>query len=146
MEPGVLRIGELAVRAGVTPDTLRYYERLRLLPEPPRTNGGYRQYGPATVERITFIKKAQALGLTLEEVRDILRVADRGTNPCEHVRDTLAHRLREVTARVAELRSLERTLRRALARSRRLPLATSCICGIIEAERPKKNKKHKEAP
>ncbi len=129
-----IRIGELAHLAGTSTDTLRFYERLGLLPRAPRTPGGYRLYEPSVAERVAFIKKAQALGLTLEEVREILRVADRGTPPCEHVRETLMARLAEVDARIAELESLRATLRRALARSRRLPLARSCICGIIESE------------
>ena len=129
-----LTIGEVAARAGMTPDALRYYDRLGLLPPATRTPAGYRLYDRAALDRLTFIRKARALGLRLDEVQEILRVADRGTPPCEHVRETLAARLAEVDARMAELESLRATLRRALARSRRLPLASSCICGIIESE------------
>lgn len=129
-----LTIGEVAARTGMTPDALRYYDRLGLVLPATRTPGGYRLYDRSGLERLSFIKKAQALGLTLEEVREILRVADRGTPPCEHVRLTLGARLAEVEARIVELESLRATLRRALARSRRLPLARSCICGIIESE------------
>jgi DNA-binding transcriptional MerR regulator len=132
----LLTIGKLASLAAVTPDTLRYYERLGLWPAPPRTNGGYRLYDPSLVERIGFIRKAQALSLSLEDVREILRVADKGTPPCEHVRTTLAERLRDVDARIAELQTLRQTLSRALARSRSLPLAKSCVCSIIEAQSP----------
>lgn len=134
MPSELLTIGKLASLAGVTPDTLRYYERLNLWPPPPRTTGGYRLYDPSFVERIGFIRKAQALGLSLEEVGEILRVADKGTPPCEHVRATLARRLRDVDARIAELQTLRRTLARALARSRTLPLAKSCVCSIIESQ------------
>ncbi len=134
MQSERLTIGQLASLAAVTPDTLRYYERLRLWPAPPRTNGGYRLYDPSLVERIGFIRKAQALGLSLDEVREILRVADQGTPPCEHVRATLTRRLHDVDARIAELEALRRTLARALARSRSLPLAKSCLCSIIESQ------------
>lgn len=134
MPERALKIGELAELAGATPDTLRYYERMGLLPRPPRTAAGYRLYDPSLLERLVFIRKAQALGLMLDEVREVLRVAAEGTPPCEHVRSALGRRLREVDARIGELESLRATLRRALTRSRRLPVAASCICGIIESE------------
>ncbi len=127
------KIGELAALAGVTPDTLRYYERLGLLASTRRTQAGYRLYDRSMAERIGFIHKAQALGLTLEEVREVLRVAGGASPPCEHVRALLATRLQEVQARISELESLRRTLARALTRSRSLPLARSCVCGIIES-------------
>jgi DNA-binding transcriptional MerR regulator len=133
MERTALHIGELARRAGVSPDTLRYYERLGLLAPPPRTNGGFRQYGAGVLERVAFIKKAQTLGLTLEEVREVLRVAAHGTPPCAHVRRTLERRLEEIGERIAELESLRATLKRALARTRALPVARSCVCEIIES-------------
>lgn len=129
-----LTIGQLAEQAAVTPDTLRYYERLRLLPAPPRSTGGYRLYDADVAERVAFIRKAQGLGLSLEEVGEVLRIADAGTPPCEHVRVALERRLRETEARIAELESLRRTLTRALRRSRSLPLARSCACQIIESQ------------
>ena len=129
-----IRIGELAHRAGTTPDTLRYYERVGLLPRPPRTPAGYRLYDSSVAQRVAFIKKAQALGLALDEIREVLRIAADGTPPCEHLRAALQRRLQDVDARIGELESLRATLQRALARSRRLPLVPSCICGIIESE------------
>ncbi len=134
MHPQKLTIGALAEQAGVTPDTLRYYERLRLVPAPPRSNGGYRLYEADVAERVAFIRKAQGLGLSLADVREVLRIADGGTPPCEHVRAALGRRLREVEMRIAELESLRRTLARALRRSRSLPLAQSCVCEIIESQ------------
>ncbi len=129
-----LTIGAVAARTGMTPDALRYYDRLGLLTPATRTKAGYRLYDRAALDRLTFIRKARTLGLSLDEVQEILRVADLGTPPCEHVRETLAARLAEVDARIAELESLRATLRRALTRSKRLPLAKSCICGIIESQ------------
>lgn len=134
MHGDMLTVSKAATLAAVTPDTLRYYECLGLLPSPPRTAGGYRLYDRAVVERVGFIRKAQAMGLTLAEVREILRVAAEGTAPCKHVAAALARRMRDVRARIAELESLRRTLARALARTRRQPLATSCVCSIIESE------------
>lgn len=129
----LVRIGDLAAQAGVTRDTLRYYERVGLLPAPHRTRTGYRLYDGVIAERIGFIHKAQALGLTLEEVREVLKVAESASPPCEHVRALLSRRLKDVQARIVELESLRRSLARALARSRSLPLVRSCVCGIIES-------------
>lgn len=130
----LLTSGELAAHTGVTPDTLRYYERLGLLPPAPRTAAGYRLYDPTTAERLAFIGKAKALGLTLDEVREVLGVAAAGLAPCEQVRATLSRRLREIEARIAELSELRSTLARALRRGRKLPVASSCVCEIIESQ------------
>ena len=84
------QIGELAARGGGTPDTLRYYERLGLLPEAPRTDGGFRLYSEAALDRLRFIKQAQTLGLTLHEVGDLVRYQDNGgVRRCRQVRDLL---------------------------------------------------------
>ena len=132
-KPDTLRIGDVARQADVTADTLRYYERLGLIEPAGRTSGGYRSYESGVVDRLQFIGKAQALGLTLEEILEVLRVSAEGTPPCEHVRSTLAQRLRDVDARLAELRALRRALSGALDRSAQLPPAASCVCGIIES-------------
>ncbi len=135
MDSRKLTIGALAAQVGVSPDALRYYERLRLLPPAPRSNGGYRLYEPGVADRVAFIRKAQALGLTLDDVREVLRVADAGTPPCEHVRAALERRLRDVEARMTELESLRRTLAQALRRNRSRPVVRSCVCQIIESQK-----------
>ncbi len=129
-----LRIGQLASLAGATPDTLRYYERLGLLPRPARTNGGYRLYERAALERIALIRKAHALGLTLREVREVLEIASGGRDACAHVRALLERRLGEIRARIADLRSLERTLAKALSEAERSPPSRACVCKIIESQ------------
>lgn len=129
-----LRIGEVARRANVRTDTLRYYERLGLVEAATRSAGGYRLYDPAVVDRLAFIKKAQLLGLTLKEVGDVLTAALEGSPPCDHVRETLRTRLGEVDERIADLAALRRTLIRALDRALDLPLAEGCLCEIIEAQ------------
>ena len=129
-----MRIGELAKSAGVTPDTIRYYEREGLLPLADRTPSGYRDYGPEVVDDLQFIKKAQALGLKLSDVREVLEISSGGRPPCEHVRATVSARLTEVERRLKELRALRLTLRQTLQRLDRAPKPKAgCRCAVIES-------------
>ena len=98
-----MRIGEVAGRTGVPPKTIRFWEDQRLLPPPARTPAGYRDYDPAVPERLAFIRHAQAAGLTLDAIRQVLEVRDGGQPPCIHVTGLIAQRLAEVEARLAEL-------------------------------------------
>lgn len=96
-------IGEVAAATGASTKTLRYYEGRRLLHEPARTPGGYRDYRPEVVDRIAFIRRAQAAGLTLRQIGDVLQVRDGGRAPCDHVAAMVDARLAEVEQRLAEL-------------------------------------------
>lgn len=98
-----MRIGEAAGRAGVPAKTIRFWEEQHMLPAPARTPAGYRDYDPAIVERLTFIRQAQAAGLTLGHIRQVLDIRDGGDPPCSHVADLIARRLAEADARLAEL-------------------------------------------
>jgi len=98
-----MRIGEAAGRADVTAKTVRFWEDQHLLPPPARTPAGYRDYGPGIVERLAFIRHAQAAGLTLDAIRQVLDIRDGGQPPCVHVTGLIAQRLGEVDARLAEL-------------------------------------------
>jgi DNA-binding transcriptional MerR regulator len=98
-----MRIGEIAGRAQVPAKTIRFWEDQGLLPPPARTAAGYRDYGPAILERLAFIRHAQAAGLTLEQIRQVLGIRDGGQPPCVHVTGVIARRLAEVEARLAEL-------------------------------------------
>ncbi len=100
-----LLAGDAAKALGIGVQTLHYYEREGLIPPPRRSGSGYRLYSPELVERVRFIRKAQALGLPLDEVKDILRLAERGTSPCGRVQAALAAKLREVDERLLELQS-----------------------------------------
>lgn len=131
-----MRIKELAGRAGVATDTVRYYERVGLLGPAPRAPNGYRQYDEATLEDLRFIHKAQALGLKLRDIREVMEIAAGGRAPCEHVQAALESRLEEVEARLRELRSLRTTLREALGRLDRAPKRqVRCRCPVIEGAR-----------
>ncbi len=102
-----LTVSKLAEQVGTSPDTLRYYERIGLLPAPERTAAGYRLYDGTAVERVHFIKEGQRFGLRLEEIRDLLEIRDRGQCPCGHTRFLLERRvalLDEEMAAMARLR------------------------------------------
>ena len=129
-----MRIGQLAKRAAITTDTIRYYEREGLLPPAARTVSGYRDYEPGVMEDLLFIKKAQALGLKLSDVREVLEISSGGKPPCEHVRATVSARLVEVEERLRELRALRATLRETLERlDRAPPPKAGCRCVVIES-------------
>jgi DNA-binding transcriptional MerR regulator len=138
------QIGEIAARAAVTPDTLRYYERLGLLPRPQRTSGGFRVYAPQILERLRFIKQAQTLGLTLHEIRDLVTYQDQaGLKRCSQVRDLLRTKLAELDAKLTQLQEFRKTLssylqqcERALERGRKLQRAEP-ECPVIETLRTK---------
>ncbi len=109
-----LSAGELARRAGVSADTLRYYERKGVLAPPPRGANGYRRYPEQTLGRVQLIRRALGLGLTLDDLAGVLRVRDRGGIPCGRVRALAATKLEEVEARLRELMNLRNDLREAL--------------------------------
>ncbi|MDP8900894.1 MAG: heavy metal-responsive transcriptional regulator [Actinomycetota bacterium] len=94
------RIGELAGELGLNPKTIRYYEAIGLLPAPARTATGYRLYGTADRERLRFIGKAKAIGLTLAEIGEVLTLRDDGTCPCPHVLGLLDRKLAAVDAQL----------------------------------------------
>jgi DNA-binding transcriptional MerR regulator len=129
-----MRIGQLARLSGVPATALRYYEQLGLLAEPGRTEAGYRVYADDAIDRLAFIRSAQAVGLTLAEVRQVLGVRDAGEAPCRVVTELIDRRHAEVRARIAELRSLERELTALRQRATRLEprdCDPSGICHVI---------------
>ncbi len=129
-----LRIGELSARTGVSRHTIRFYERTGILPPPPRTRSGYRMYAPEAVDQVAFVKKAQALGLRLADVKEVLEISSGGRQPCEHVRERIEDRLREVETRRRELKELQGTLRNTLRLLQAAPRTTSgCRCAVIDA-------------
>lgn len=113
-------IGELADAAGVTSQTVRFYERKGLLPAAERGANGYRVYDLSTLARLRFISVAQAAGLTLAEVRSIIDLRDGGTVPCTHVAALIGTKLADVRARIRHLAGLASELEALLAHSRQL--------------------------
>lgn len=109
-KPFYLRSGELAKATGVSTDTLRHYERMGLLPCPPRTTGGYRQYPIDSVDRVRIIRRALAIGFNLTELTRILRVRDRGGAPCRQVHAIAVGKLAQLDQRIADLKELRQEL------------------------------------
>lgn len=108
------RIGEVAAQTGVSVDTVRYYERQRLLPRAPRTQSGYRIFAREAVERIRFIKEAQEIGLSLDEIKELL-TGGGGADKCRRVSGLLRAKLNELDERIKTMRNFRRTLAHHLA-------------------------------
>ena len=105
-----LKVSELASSAGVSPDTIRYYERLGLLRPADRTPAGYRQFAERDARRIRFIKDAQRLGLSLSDIGELLKIQDDGACPCGHTKALVGRRLQQVNSEIAALIELRAEL------------------------------------
>ena len=130
------RIGEIAQQTGVSVETLRFYEKRRLLNAPPRTEGGFRLYTDDAVQQVRFIKHAQSLGLTLDDVQHLLTVRQRRSRmaSCRKVRDLLTRRIEDIDARIKGLREFRRTLNEHLtACDRVLAAAREPECPTIDS-------------
>lgn len=125
-----LAIGILSRRAGVNIETVRYYERIGLLPRPRRSNGGYRLYGLGDVKRLCFIRRARDLGFSLDQVKALLGLAQDRPRSCSAVQAVAAAHLGEVQAKLADLRRLQRVLQEMVARCGEGALPE---CPIVEA-------------
>lgn len=125
-----LAIGTLSKRTGCNIETIRYYERVGLLPAPARSAGGYRLYGTDHLKRLTFIRRARALGFSIDEVRTLLQLADERKRPCAEVRVVAGAHLGDVRAKIADLRAMEQVLRKTLVRCAR---GAGSECPLIEA-------------
>src|SRR5580765_4164069 len=122
-----MRVGEVAARAGVNVETLRYYERRGLLPEPERAPSGHRRCDEETVRFLVAIKEAQAGGFTLAEIAEYLRAARRATAPTEALRVRMAAKIDEIDARVAALRRMRGELARVVGCA--CTSLDHCTCG-----------------
>ena len=115
MNASAYTIGQLAKATDTKTVTIRYYEKEGLLPTSMRSASGYRLYGPAERDRLLFVRRARTLGFSLEEVRELLGLADRQQAPCDAVDSLVAEHLRQVRQRLADLQALEGELQRLLA-------------------------------
>src|ERR671912_985280 len=128
----MLKIGDVSKRSGIGVEALRFYEKSGLLDRPSRTFSGYRVYGEEVLERLAFIKRAQALGFTLEEIRRIVDDARRGESPCEEVREIVRRRMAELDERLRELHRYRKELKHTLEEWDEVGRAPGHICGLIE--------------
>ncbi|WP_331753210.1 heavy metal-responsive transcriptional regulator (plasmid) [Streptomyces sp. NBC_00637] len=136
-----MKIGEVAKLTGTNTKTIRFYEDAGVLPPPARTPSGHREYGPETADRLQFVRRCQAAGLSLREVRQILTVRDGGEAPCGHVRRMLGERLDQVRAQITELVTLEAHLETLINHAEGGGPAdsdadhdTASVCWILETE------------
>ncbi len=144
-----MRIGEVATAMGLPAQTIRFYERRGLLPQPRRDPNGYRTYDTPILSRLQFIRSGQGAGLTLVEIATILKLRGEGITPCTHVRDLLSTKLHDVRKHQNELAALETELEGLISRSQRLDPADCTdveICHIIAPQHVATNPQPAGAP
>lgn len=136
-------IGNLAKQSDVSPATIRYYEEIGLLTPPPRSEGGYRRYSPATLNELHFIKKGQGLGFSLEEIGEILKLSRAGETPCSHVLELAQRNLAAAEERILQLQAFRDRLAAQIIKWKGKPMPVchaSGLCEIItSAELPEKS-------
>ncbi len=132
-----MRIGQLAARTGLTTKTIRFYESAGVLSAPARCPSGYRDYDEGAVDRLAFVKAAQAAGLSLAEVREIITVRASSGAPCQHVLTLLDSHAADLDRRIAELTALRADVERLRSRAGTLDPATcdpAVVCQVISAD------------
>lgn len=131
-----MQIGVLARAGGLSTKTIRFYEQRGLLPPPPRTRGGFRDYPAEAVGRLQFIRDARSAGLTLAEIGRVLALRDSGQAPCGAVADLVAEHLAQIERRLADLHAARGVLRQLARRAADLDpgsCAEADICTILAA-------------
>jgi DNA-binding transcriptional MerR regulator len=130
-----MKTGELAKRASVSVQTVRFYERQGLLPDPGRTDSGYRRYTEVHLRQLRFIRQAKALGFSLEEIREILHMRGRGQSPCSKVISLVERHLQGVDNQIRQLGTFRRELSKALKQWKRpgaRQVSAAAFCVLIE--------------
>ncbi len=128
-----LKIGEVSQLSDIGIEALRFYERSGVLGKPARSQSGYRLYDEGVLERLDFIKKAQTLGFSLNEIKQIIKDARSGTSPCDEVREIVRRRLSELDERMRQMKRYRRELAGTLEEWDKVGRAPGHICGLIEA-------------
>jgi len=128
----MLKIGEVSRQTGIGIETLRFYEKSGLLEKPARTHSGYRMYSSDVLDRLGFIKRAQVLGFSLDEIKKVIDDARKGHSPCEGVREIARKRLGELDQRMREMARYRKELSETLDEWDRVGRAPGHICGLIE--------------
>lgn len=128
----MLKIGEVSKRSGISIEALRFYEKSGLLDRASRTESGYRVYSEEVLDRLAFIKRAQALGFSLDEIKRIIDDARKGESPCDEVREIVRQRMTEIDEKLRELHRFRKELQQTLAVWDKVGRAPGNICGLIE--------------
>jgi len=130
-----LPIGELSRRTGVNIETIRYYERIKMLPTPARTEGGRRVYGPNELRTLAFIRRARELGFSLDDIRTLLNLGAPGQASCADVREIAAHHLDHIRAKISDLKKLERLLAKTIAQCSGNKVPECPVVEILDVKR-----------
>jgi len=139
-----LKIGEVSRLSGVGVEALRFYEKSGLLDRPGRTYSGYRLYDESVLERLAFVKKAQVLGFSLDEIKQLILHKRKGENPCEEVREIVKVRLDELNERIEQMIQYRDELTIALADWEKTGEAEGHVCGLIEGTEIEHGISHKK--
>ena len=143
-QKNMLKIGDVSKLSGIGIEALRFYEKSGLLDKPARTFSGYRMYSRDILERLSFIKQAQTLGFSLDEIRRIIDDARMGQSPCDEVREIVRQRLSEVEQRIQELKRYRKAIAEMLEEWDAVGQAPGHVCGLIESSHIEHNAGKKE--
>ena len=130
-------IGALSKRSGVNVETIRYYERAKMLTPPPRTASGRRMYDAKDLRTLVFIRRSRELGFSLDDIRGLLRLGSPDRATCHEVREIAAHHLQHIRAKLGDLRKLERLLAKTVAKCSGKTAPDCPVLDILDIQRPK---------
>jgi MerR family transcriptional regulator, mercuric resistance operon regulatory protein len=130
-------IGELSRLCGVNIETIRYYEKIGMLPTPPRTESGRRVYGPKETRMLAFIRRGRELGFTLDQIRALLNLSGPGKATCAEVREIAKHHIEDIRAKINDLAKLERLLRKTVAQCTGGEAPDCPVLDILDVQRIK---------
>lgn len=130
-------IGELSKRSEVNIETIRYYERIKLLPAPPRTAGGRRVYGSTDLRILVFVRRSRELGFSLDEIRALLRLGGPEKASCREVREIATHHLEDIRSKLHDLKKLERLLATTVSRCSGRTAPDCPVLDILDIQRPR---------
>jgi DNA-binding transcriptional MerR regulator len=131
-ETELLRIGQVSAQSNLPVKTIRFYEERGLIQAADRTTGGFRLFEPSVLMRLNFIRRSQALGLSLNDIQDILAISDAGKRPCKNVRHIFQTKIVEIEERIQQLEKLKEQLQTLMAEADHRETLDADICPIIE--------------
>jgi MerR family transcriptional regulator, mercuric resistance operon regulatory protein len=134
-----LTIGKLSKLTGVNIETIRYYERIKMMPPPPRTASGRRLYDSTHLRMLAFIRRSRELGFSLDEIRALIRLGGPEKATCREVRKVATHHLQDIRAKLADLRKLEHLLAKTVAQCSGKTVPDCPVLDILDTQRPKRS-------